>query len=56
MKVKEAAKRLEKSELFVREGLKQGIFDFGYAIKMSDNRYNYHISKKKFDEYMGVEQ
>lgn len=55
MTVKEAAVRMKKSELFVREGLKQKIFDFGYAVKVSENRWNFHISRKKFEEYMGAE-
>lgn len=54
MKVKEAAKRLGKSEQFVRVGLQQGIFDFGYAVKMS-SIWTYHISEKKLNDYMGGE-
>lgn len=54
MKVKEAAKRLGKSEQFVRVGLQQGIFDFGYAVKMS-SIWTYHISEKKLNDYVGGE-
>lgn len=53
MTVKEAARRMGKSELFVREGLRQGIFDFGYAVKVSEKRWSFHISRKKFNEYIG---
>lgn len=51
LKVKEVAERMNKSEQFVRIGLQMGIFPFGYAVKMS-SRWTYHISKKKFFEYM----
>lgn len=51
LKIKEVAERMNKSEQFVRIGLQQGIFPFGYAVKMS-SKYTYHISKKKFFEYM----
>jgi hypothetical protein len=51
LKVKEVAERMNKSEQFVRIGLQRGIFPFGYAVKMS-SRWTYHISKKKFFEYM----
>lgn len=52
MKVCEAAKRLGKSEQFVRIGLQRGIFPFGYAVKMS-SRWCYHISESKLNEYLG---
>lgn len=52
MKVKEAAKRLNKSEQFIRIGLQHGRLPFGTAVKVS-NRWNYHISEKLFDEYVG---
>lgn len=47
-----AARQLGKSEQFVRVGLQSGIFPFGYAVKMS-SRFTYHISPKKFKEYVG---
>lgn len=50
--VKEAAKRMKKSEQFVRIGLQRGILPFGYAVKVT-NRWSYHISRHKFEEYMG---
>ncbi len=48
--VAEAARRLGVSQQFVRIGLQRGILPFGYAVKMSD-RYTYHISRKKLNEY-----
>lgn len=50
MSVKETAKKLNKSEQFVRIGLQRGLLPFGFAIKMS-TRYTYCISKKKFEEW-----
>lgn len=56
MKVKEAAQRLKKSEQFVRIGLQRQTLPFGTAVKMSPNRWNYHISDKLFKEYLGNEE
>lgn len=50
--VKQAAERLGVSQQFIRIGLQRGILDFGFAVKMSD-RYTYHISNKKLNEYTG---
>ncbi|MBQ9737897.1 MAG: hypothetical protein IJV75_00070 [Alphaproteobacteria bacterium] len=50
--VAQAANEMGVSQQFVRIGLQRGILDFGYAVKMS-NRYTYHISKEKFNNYMG---
>lgn len=47
-----AAKKLGKSEQFVRVGLQRGVFDFGYAVQVS-TKFTYHISPKKFAEYVG---
>lgn len=52
MTVKEAAKRLGKTEQFVRIGLQQGVLPFGAAVKMR-GRYSYHISEHKLNEYIG---
>lgn len=53
MNVKEAAQKLQKSEQFVRIGLQTGRLPFGTAVKMSKKRWNYHVSDKLFDEYIG---
>lgn len=52
MKVGEAARRLHKSEQWVRIGLQKGILPFGYAIKTS-SKWSYHISEHKLNEYLG---
>ena len=54
MSVKQAADALGKSQQFVRIALQRGIAPFGFAVKMSDNRWTYHISLKKFREYTEV--
>ena len=50
--VAECAKRLGKSAQFVRIGLQQGVFPFGFAVK-NKSMYSYHISPKKLEEYIG---
>lgn len=49
-----AAVLMHKHESFVRNGLKQGVFPFGYAVKGRGNRYSYYISSKKFTEFTGI--
>lgn len=52
--VKDVAKLMNASEQFVRRGLQSGVFQWGYAVKIS-NRYTYWISKDKFTMYTGIE-
>ncbi|MFC4355343.1 helix-turn-helix domain-containing protein [Chryseomicrobium palamuruense] len=52
LSVKEAAELLGKSEQFVRVGLQRSILPFGTAVKLS-SKWTYHISPKKFYEYIG---
>jgi hypothetical protein len=52
--VSEAAKRIGKSEQFVRIGLQQKILPIGVAVKMS-SKWTYHISPKLLAEYVGGE-
>ncbi|WP_234402450.1 hypothetical protein [Oceanobacillus damuensis] len=54
VKIKDAAKILGKSEQFIRVGLQENIFPFGYAVKMS-SVWTYHISPKKLNEYVGMQ-
>ena len=39
----------------VEEGLKQGVFPWGYAIKTSDNHHRYFVNAQKFAEIEGVQ-
>jgi transcriptional regulator with XRE-family HTH domain len=51
--VAECARRLGKSEQFVRVALQTGAVPFGFAVK-NRTMYSYHISPKKLDEYIGA--
>ncbi len=48
-----AAKLLHRSEDFVKDGLKQGQFPWGYAVKMK--KWRFLINGKKFSEIEGVQ-
>ena len=50
MKVSEAAKKLGVSERFIRRGLQQGRFPWGYAVKGSGEKWVYCILTEKFKE------
>lgn len=54
VKVVEAAELLHKSPQFIRVALQQGILPIGVAVKVSEKRWNYHISRKKLEEYIGA--
>lgn len=49
--VKDAARMLGVSQQFIRIGLQRGVLPIGCAVQMSD-RFTYHISKKKLNEYI----
>lgn len=53
LSVKKAAELMGASELFVRRGLQQGLFPWGYAVKTS-SRYTYWISLSEFIERTGI--
>ena len=53
MPVEEAAKRLGKSVQFVRIALQRGLAPFGFATRITGNKFSYHISPKLFEEYQG---
>lgn len=51
--IKEVAKLLGKSEMFVRIGIQRNILPFGVAIKLPGReRYSYHIPPKAVYEYI----
>ena len=52
--IEKAAKLMGVGKQFIRVGLQDGIFPFGYAVKISGNRFTYYISPKKFTEYTGL--
>lgn len=53
--VETAAKLMGVGKQMVRQGLKNGVFPFGYAVLMPSGKYRYYISPKKFAEYTGNE-
>lgn len=56
MTIKEVAKLLGKSEMFVRIGIQRQILPFGVAIKLPDKeRYSYHIPPNAVYKYLGIE-
>ena len=52
--IEEAARRLGKSKQFVRVSLQSGAAPFGFATKGSGSTYDYHISPKLLDAYIGT--
>ena len=48
-----AAKLMKKSKEWVMQGLRDGVFPWGYAVKLS--KWSYFISSVKFTEYTGIE-
>lgn len=50
--IAEAARILGKSPQFVRVALQSGTAPFGFAVK-TKTKYDYHISRKKLNEYIG---
>lgn len=49
----QAAELLNTTPMTIRCGLREGLFPWGYAIKMS-SIYTYIINVKKFEEIEGV--
>lgn len=47
-----AAKLMQKNPIWIRQGLQEGRFPWGYAVQTG--RWNYWISSKKFEEYTGI--
>jgi hypothetical protein len=52
----EAAKLLEKSNLFVYEAMKRGYLNIGVAIQMSSSsKWSFSISPTLLAEYLGID-
>lgn len=51
--IDEAARRLGKSQQFIRIALQNGVAPFGFATKGTGSTYDYHISPKLLNEYIG---
>ena len=54
--IQEAARRLGKSQQFIRISLQNGVAPFGFATKGTGSTYDYHISPKLLNEYIGESQ
>ena len=55
MTVKEAAKKLGWTELFLREAIDQGKVDFGICVKMpGSSRRTFKISEKGVEEWIST--
>jgi hypothetical protein len=52
MLVSDAAKLLGMNTQTLRLALQQGLFDFGVAIRTSENRYTYYINKTRLTKYL----
>jgi hypothetical protein len=52
--VHEAAALMDVSPQFVRIGLQQGVFPWGYALKLTGKKFAYFISRQKFEEATGI--
>lgn len=55
LKVEEAAKLMHKNPSFVRCGLRDKRFGFGYAV-LHNGRWNYYINRSKFFEETGIKE
>lgn len=53
LSVKRCAELMGASEQFIRRGLQQGVFPWGYAVKTS-TRWTYWISPEKFSQHTGI--
>lgn len=54
LKVKEAAKLMNKTEQFIRIGLQRGLLPIGTAVKNPGGKYSYYISPELFEKYTGI--
>lgn len=55
LKVLDAAKLMRKNQNTIRKGLQQGRFDWGYAIRTSENGWSYFINARRFAEIERIE-
>ena len=53
--VETAAKVMGVGKQMLRQGLKNGNFPFGTAVKMPSGKYRYYISPEKFKQFTGCE-
>lgn len=52
----EAAKLMQKSNLFVYEAMKRGLLDIGIAMQLPDRqKWTFSISPPKLADYLGID-
>lgn len=55
IRTKDAGSLMRMNHKTVEDGLKQGVFPWGYAIKTSENHHRYFINARRFAEIEGIE-
>lgn len=55
IRTKDVGSLMRMNHKTVEEGLKQGVFPWGYAIKTSNNHHRYFVNAQRFAEIEGVE-
>lgn len=55
LRTKDAAKLMRMGHTTVEDGLKQGVFPWGYAIRKPSGQYRYFINARRFAEHECVE-
>jgi hypothetical protein len=54
--IKEAASLLGVSQQMLRVSLQQGLFSFGFAVKIKDSsKYTYYINRQQLNDYIKKE-
>ena len=53
--VETAAKLMNKSTAFIKRGLRDGVFPFGYAVRMLNGKWSYYISPMMFSQSVGCD-
>ncbi len=55
IRTKDAGKLMRMSHTTVEDGLKQGVFPWGYAVLKPSGQYRYFINARRFAEHEGIE-
>lgn len=50
--VTDAARRMGKSPMYVRMGLRTGRLPIGTAVQMPGGRWSYHIARERLERYL----
>lgn len=56
LSVEQAAKLMGKTPSYVRLGLQQRVFPWGYGVQTGENRWSYWIGKRRFFEETGIKE